>query len=212
MAYKNLAKAAAYFAAYYRSHREESREKSRRYKQRNSAKVSDANKKYADEHRDEILAKARAKYLETKVVVRQKNRIAYFKNKKTAQIRSKRNYAARREKRLKRSREWYENNREQRLLKSREWAKNNPEKQKHRVMTYRARRLGARGHSSAAQMEARISLYGGLCAYCLGPASTIDHVIPLSRGGTNWPANLRPACKSCNSKKHIKKINEWKKR
>jgi 5-methylcytosine-specific restriction endonuclease McrA len=26
-------------------------------------------------------------------------------------------------------------------------------------------------------------------------------VIPLSVGGTNWPANLRPACRSCNSAK-----------
>jgi 5-methylcytosine-specific restriction endonuclease McrA len=30
------------------------------------------------------------------------------------------------------------------------------------------------------------------------PYEVIDHVIPVSKGGTGWPANLRPACGRCN--------------
>ena len=30
-------------------------------------------------------------------------------------------------------------------------------------------------------------------------AGTIDHVLPVALGGTHDPANLRPACGSCNS-------------
>jgi 5-methylcytosine-specific restriction endonuclease McrA len=29
----------------------------------------------------------------------------------------------------------------------------------------------------------------------------VDHVIPLSRGGSNWPTNLVCACGQCNSRK-----------
>lgn len=43
---------------------------------------------------------------------------------------------------------------------------------------------------------------GANCALC---GSTdrlaVDHVLPLTRGGTNDPKNLRVLCKSCNSKK-----------
>lgn len=45
------------------------------------------------------------------------------------------------------------------------------------------------------------------CAYCKRPFTkqrykTIDHVIPLSKGGAHTLSNLTVACKSCNSSKH----------
>lgn len=45
-------------------------------------------------------------------------------------------------------------------------------------------------------------MYGTKCVYCgTMDADTIDHVIPLSRGGTNELSNLRPACRQCNMAK-----------
>jgi 5-methylcytosine-specific restriction endonuclease McrA len=40
---------------------------------------------------------------------------------------------------------------------------------------------------------------GGICAWCRGPARTIDHLVPLARGGTADEANLVAACARCNS-------------
>ena len=66
-------------------------------------------------------------------------------------------------------------------------------------MRRRARKRDARGSASGAQIAARVAVYGGLCAYCgKVPYQDIDHVVALIRGGTNWPANLRPSCKRCN--------------
>ncbi len=47
--------------------------------------------------------------------------------------------------------------------------------------------------------------YRGCCAYC-GKKSrlTIDHVIPLARGGGHTASNIVPACKTCNSKKYTR--------
>lgn len=48
------------------------------------------------------------------------------------------------------------------------------------------------------------------CAYCPAPATTVDHVIPLARGGTNYEGNLVPACKRCNSAKCDRLVVEWR--
>lgn len=47
-----------------------------------------------------------------------------------------------------------------------------------------------------------------LCRYCradglVTPAAILDHVISLSLGGTNDPANLAPACRQCNDAKAL---------
>jgi len=74
----------------------------------------------------------------------------------------------------------------------------------------RARKRNAAGECSLSQWEARKAMWGGECwlklAGCTKAGTTIDHVIPLSKGGTNWPSNLRPACPSCNGRKFNKRV------
>ena len=45
----------------------------------------------------------------------------------------------------------------------------------------------------------------GICYYCRNKFNpkdlTMDHLIPIIRGGKSVKANLVPACKACNSKK-----------
>jgi 5-methylcytosine-specific restriction endonuclease McrA len=47
----------------------------------------------------------------------------------------------------------------------------------------------------------------GVCHYCGGkfkPSQlTMDHVVPIARGGTSTPGNVVPACKDCNNKKKL---------
>jgi len=51
----------------------------------------------------------------------------------------------------------------------------------------------------------RWAYYAGRCWICGQPATSWDHVKPLSAGGCWWPSNLRPACVSCNEFKG----NKW---
>ena len=48
-----------------------------------------------------------------------------------------------------------------------------------------------------------------ICHLCGIPgADSLDHVIPLSRGGTNEMSNLRPAHLACNIAKHNRPLEE----
>lgn len=39
---------------------------------------------------------------------------------------------------------------------------------------------------------------------------TTDHIVPRSKGGTNWPDNLVYACESCNYRKYTKSETEFR--
>lgn len=122
----------------------------------------------------------------------------------------KKSYAKHRDKRLAEMRAWYRKNSARAYLAIREWCKKNPTRVKAYHAKREARKRNATGSCTPEQLQARFDFYGGLCAYCGKPATTVDHVVPLERGGSNWPANLRPACRSCNSSKKDKLLGkEW---
>lgn len=58
-------------------------------------------------------------------------------------------------------------------------------------------------------MEALTERFGGLCAYCPEPATTWDHIVPVSAGGRTVPGNIVPACSSCNSRKRDLDVNDF---
>ena len=37
------------------------------------------------------------------------------------------------------------------------------------------------------------------CAFCQGKAETMEHIVPLSRGGGTHRLNVVPACEKCNT-------------
>ena len=53
----------------------------------------------------------------------------------------------------------------------------------------------------------------GLCYYCRRQvghkALTMDHLVPLARGGTSVRGNVVPACKDCNTRKKSLLPIEW---
>ena len=52
-----------------------------------------------------------------------------------------------------------------------------------------------------------------LCYYCETPTParqlTMDHLVPLARGGRSLKSNLVPCCKSCNTQKKNLLTIEW---
>lgn len=94
------------------------------------------------------------------------------------------------------------------------WMEKNTEK--HRLnkirCTYRRdmRRRGFKVRHTHEQWQELLNRFEGICAYCESEkATTKDHVVPLSRGGSDEIDNILPACRSCNCRKHTRSLEEW---
>lgn len=69
------------------------------------------------------------------------------------------------------------------------------------LLNYRAK-LSEGPPFDAAAWNAKLRTLGGRCQNCGSPDRIeIDHIIPVSRGGTNHIDNLQPLCRPCNASK-----------
>lgn len=50
---------------------------------------------------------------------------------------------------------------------------------------------------------------GRICRYCGAYADTVDHVVPVSKGGDESMSNMVACCRSCNYSKQDKSLEEW---
>ena len=75
----------------------------------------------------------------------------------------------------------------------------------------RRQRAKARELRASQWWKRRVS--DGLCYYCRrrvgGAALTMDHLVPLGRGGKSVRGNVVPACKDCNTRKTSLLPVEW---
>ena len=116
----------------------------------------------------------------------------------------------------------YHKNKPARLDKQKEWRALNVEGQKlyrknYRLANlelraalsrnYKARKKSAEGTHTAEDVSKLMALQKNKCPVCLSSLAKgfhVDHVHPLSQGGSNWPDNLQLLCPACNMKKGSK--------
>lgn len=94
------------------------------------------------------------------------------------------------------------------------WLSENPEKIAEFNRNMKAKRKGAIGIHTWQDIAQKLHDQWGLCYWCheaLSQTYEIDHVIPLSRSGTNCKNNIVVSCKLCNRQKRNLFVTEWSK-
>lgn len=88
------------------------------------------------------------------------------------------------------------------------WTRAHPEKCLEKTRNYRAKKRNAVGSFTGDEWKHLVAEFNGKCAAC-GTQTKLeaDHMLPLSRGGTNTIDNIQPLCRQCNTRKATKTID-----
>lgn len=162
--------------------------KGREYKARNRAKVLEYNSAYRKENSQKIKVARRARYQICKEKI-----LAYHAGRKEVKAAYDKLRVQREKERLK--------------AQGAEWKRLNKDALKAQRATRAARKKSAEGAHTKQDIEAIYAHQKGECRYCkveLNGNYHLDHRVPLSRGGSNWPVNLQILCGPCNVKKWAK--------
>lgn len=108
---------------------------------------------------------------------------------------------------------YYAANRELVQARAAEWRRRHPDLCAQYQTAYRARRQDAPGDGvEAIDWLTILDWAEHRCIYCGDPLTeaTMEHVVPLSRGGAHDVTNVGPACVECNCSKKDRLPAEWR--
>lgn len=161
-------------------------------------------KQWVEAHKEQYAAYKREYLEQNRERLKAEKRIYYQENK---------------EKCNKASRDYALNNAEHLKLKNKEWRVANMDKRQAANRNRLALQMSAEGRHTPKDVAILYERQKHKCATCKkhisnkpGPSKYhVDHVMPLTKGGSNWPDNLQLLCPTCNIRKKNKHPDDWAK-
>jgi len=203
-----------YGIKYRKEHRQELLAKKHIYNKEHSEQRIDYQKAYANAHAESIKVYRHMYYLAHREGIKQRSKAYRKTHKDERQINGHVYYEANKDHINEAAKEYVRLHRDQINDYKRQWAKDNPLKIRIVQAQKRARRKEAPGSGFSKQDFLDLwKLQNGHCYYCnrfmlleaknSDPLKvTIDHVIPLCKGGHHSRSNIVLACWECNIRKN----------
>lgn len=208
-------------SAYRRSSTEEEREQARikgreRYAA-NRAKIAAQERVRRVKNRERIADQRRTRYAANREERRAQRRQYYTDHRETIIADVHRYRLKNPDKVRESSRRYYAANRDAVKAMNKRWIEANREvRREHGRRRAAWQKAGIAAPFTLEQLQQKWAYWDDRCWMCGEPATTIDHVKPLSKGGRDVLANLRPACRKCNCSKgskwpftRIRNIPKW---
>jgi len=187
----------------------------------NPNKVCSSQALYREQHRESIRAGKNKWAKENAESIAEKHHSYYIENKERLQARMKRRRELDPEKIRKEKQTEYRRHRGQYLANVRRWQSEN--KEKVREYKRRSKLLRRAVQAIALSIQSLESMYRaqyGRCYYCGIEMNnitndpkmrTLEHIIPIARGGKHHLGNVAWVCLHCNTSKGAKTLEEYEK-
>ena len=175
------------------------------------------NKKYRDEHKEERNEKYRQYYNEHKEEIDEKHRKYYSKHKEEIDEKHRQYYNEHKEEINKKHKKYnQEHQQELNEIKKQDY-KNNPEKYFNKRIKRRQREQYLGNGITKDQWLEMMSFFNWSCAYSgihfssnnKEKVRSVDHIIPLTKGGLNEPWNCVPMYRNYNCSKYANDMLDW---
>jgi 5-methylcytosine-specific restriction endonuclease McrA len=165
-----------------------------------------------DKAREYGRCKQRQRRIEKPEAVREYDRQHYWKNPEAEREYNRMRRAERAERYNANRRAAYKQNREYKIAIHKKYRKANPDIYRAAIRNRKARAKNADGKHSHKDIAAIRKMQSDKCALCkvkLRGGGHVDHIHPISKGGSNWPRNLQILCAPCNLDKRAKDPIEY---
>lgn len=163
---------------------------------------------HRDTNREEVREYDRAYREANREKLSEYDRKHYLANRERHNELERQRYTENPERKLKQQRDRYNADPEAARQRKRDWRRANPDKVAAMANRRRVLEAAAEGSHTEEEWATLKAKYNYTCLRCGQREPDIvltrDHVIPLSRGGSDYISNIQPLCDPCNSAKGIR--------